>query len=309
VKRPQPPHDVAPRPFLKWAGGKTQLLDQFERFLPPAGEVRRYLEPFAGSGAVFFRVRSLLCPERTILADSNEELINAYAVIQGDVEAVIRQLRRHRKLHCEEHYYATRERSPSDLRTEAARAARFIYLNKTCFNGLYRVNSRGQFNVPMGRYVNPPILDEENLRAVSAALRGVTLRRCSFEKTLDYAREGDFIYFDPPYHPVSSTSYFTAYTQGTFRAEDQRALADLFLKLHRRGCRLMLSNSDVKPILDLYLHREFHIGRVAARRNINSRADRRGHILEVVITNYPPAAVAGARRDRAAASPIPSPPG
>ena len=288
---PSQPLQAAPRPFLKWAGGKRQLLDQFERFLPEAAVVNRYLEPFAGSGAVFFRVRSLLFPTRTILADSNEELINVYAVIQSDVEALITLLRRHRRLHGREHYYAMRGKNPARL-GETARAARFIYLNKTCFNGLYRVNSRGLFNVPMGRYVNPPILDEDNLRAVSEALRGVKLLRAPFEKTLDYARPGDFIYFDPPYHPLSDTSYFTAYTEGTFRAEDQRALARMVAELHRRGCHLMLSNSDVDPILRLYDHPEFHIGRVAARRNINSRADRRGQVSEVVITNYHPRAAA-----------------
>jgi len=278
------------RPFLKWAGGKTQLLDQFQRFFPGPGVMRRYLEPFVGSGAVFFRVKSLLGPERSVLADSNEDLINVYDVIQTDLEGLIRRLERHRRLHSKEHYYRTRAQLTIRM-TDTSRAARFIYLNKTCYNGLYRVNSRGQFNVPMGRYVNPPILDEANLRAVGAALRGVRMLNAGFEQTLDYAKAGDFIYLDPPYHPISSTSYFTAYTQDRFQASDQQALADVFVQLHRRGCLLMLSNSDAPLPREIYRNPDFRIEQVSARRNINSRADRRGHISEVVVVNYDPAAM------------------
>jgi DNA adenine methylase len=280
---------IPPRPFLKWAGGKTQLLGQLERLYPPRERFTRYIEPFVGGGAVFFRVTTRLSPRHAILADTNAELINVYAAIKQDVEGVIRRLRRHGRLHGRMHYLETRAQDPA-LLSATARAARLIYLNKTCFNGLYRVNSRGQFNVPMGRYKNPSILDEDNLRAASAALRRVKLMTAGFEKILRYARALDFIYFDPPYHPISTTSSFTAYTQSSFKASDQRRLAEVFRELHHRGCVLMLSNSNASLILDLYRDPAFHVELVSAARSINSRADRRGRIPEVVVTNYEPSA-------------------
>lgn len=290
---------VSPRPFIKWAGGKTQLLDQFEPLYPPASRVHRYFEPFVGSGAVFFQIRELLEPKEIILADGNAELINAYRVIQQNVTEVIRALARHKKAHSREHYYRVRGQSVGRL-GEVARAARLIYLNKTCFNGLYRVNSRGEFNVPMGSYVNPPILDEANLRAVSRALAGVKLWERSFQETSKQARPGDFIYFDPPYHPVSDTSYFTAYAvngnRSQFSEDDQRELARTYRELADRGCLVMLSNSDVSFIRKLYAGRStrghgdsrIRIRKVFARRNINSRADRRGRVGEIVVLNYTP---------------------
>ena len=271
------------RPFLKWAGGKTQLLPRFEALYPPAGRARRYIEPFVGSAAVFFQVRRLLRPEEVLLADGNEELINAYREIQGSVHRVIRLLSEHRRLHSKEHYYRTRSLQARDL-SPARRAARFIYLNRTCFNGLYRVNRLGGFNVPMGSYRNPPILDAENLRNVARSLAGVELKVAPFHETLDYARAGDFIYFDPPYHPVSETSRFTSYTRDSFGASDQEELAKVFAALGRRGCLVMLSNSDCAFIRGLY--RDFAIHAVPARRSINSRGDRRGPVSEVVVLNY-----------------------
>jgi DNA adenine methylase len=274
---------------MKWAGGKTQLLGQFSSLYPAAGSVIRYVEPFVGSGAVFFHVREFLKPGKVILADDNEELINVYRCLRDDVEGVIRRLVRHRGLHSEEHYYKVRGRNPARL-APAGRAARVIYLNKTCFNGLYRVNRSGKFNVPMGSYENPRILDPSNLRAAAAALKGVTLRRTHFRKTLDDARKGDFIYFDPPYHPISETAHFTSYSaeggKARFDEEDQRELAAVYTKLARRGCRVMLSNSDCPFVRRLY--RRFRICRVQARRSINSRADRRGEVHEAVVLNYEP---------------------
>jgi DNA adenine methylase len=167
-----------------------------------------------------------------------------------------------------------------------SRAARLIYLNKTCFNGLYRVNRGGGFNVPMGRYKNPPILDEENLRAVSASLAGIRIRAAHFRETLEYARAGDFVYFDPPYHPISKTAFFTSYTQGAFGSADQEELAGVYAKLAKRGCLVMLSNSDCPFIRDLY--RGFDVRTVMARRSINSNAGRRGKIGEVVVLSYKP---------------------
>lgn len=282
-----PSSAASPRPFIKWAGGKTQLLAQFESLYPRAGEVRRFIEPFVGSGAVFFDVRERLRPGQMILADGSEELINAWLVVRDDVRSLIRLLRRHRRLHSEEHYYRIRSQRPARL-SPAARAARLIYLNKTCFNGLYRVNSRGEFNVPMGRYVDPPILDEKNLRAASAALRGVELKVAHFRETLKYARAGDFVYFDPPYQPLSATSSFTSYSVHDgklgFGEDDQRELAQVYAALDSRGCRVMLSNSD-SP-LTRRLYRAFDLRKVRARRSINSKSERRGAIHEVVVLNY-----------------------
>ncbi len=282
---PLRPRSEPPRPFLKWAGGKTQLLPQYEPLYPEGGLVRRYVEPFVGSAAVFLQVRSLLRPKRAILADGNEELINTYRAIRDDAPAVIRILSEHRRLHSREHYYSTRSLPPAGL-SPARCAARFIYLNKTCFNGLYRVNSSGRFNVPMGSYRAPSILDAGNLRSVARALRGVELKVAHFRETLDYARKGDFIYFDPPYHPASQTSRFTSYTRDSFRPSDQEELAEVFAALSRRGCLAMLSNSDSPFIRRLYAG--FAVHTVQARRSINSRPDRRGRIPEVVVLNYEP---------------------
>ncbi|HEY3175529.1 MAG TPA: DNA adenine methylase [Candidatus Polarisedimenticolia bacterium] len=285
------------RPFLKWAGGKTQLLAQFSQLYPRAADARRFIEPFVGSGAVYFHVGSLLCPDRTILADDNSELINVYRVIQGDVGSLIRQLRKHKAAHSRDHYYAVRARDPGRM-GPAARAARTIYLNRTCFNGLYRVNSGGGFNVPMGNYKDPPILDEENLRAVNESLARVLIRAAHFRETLRYARAGDFVYFDPPYHPISTTSYFTSYTRGSFGPADQEELAEVYARLAARGCRVMLSNSDCPFIRDLY--RGFDVRTAMARRSINSNAGRRGKIAELVVLSYdPPSAPAAARVRRA----------
>ena len=281
---PRKPSEIA-RPFLKWAGGKTQLLTQFESLYPPRAQVKRYLEPFVGSAAVFFHIRNLYQPGEVVLADSNAELIHTYRAIQQEVEEVVRLLAKHRKAHSEKHYYQVRARPPSELSTSEL-AARTIYLNKTCFNGLYRVNSKGGFNVPIGRYEDPPILDTWNLRAVSAALRGVVLRQGHFRETLEYARKGDFIYFDPPYQPLSTTAFFTAYTRSSFSPADQEELAYVFRRLDERGCRVMLSNSDTSLIRRLY--QGFDPRTVDARRSINSKADRRGAIKEIVVLNYEP---------------------
>jgi DNA adenine methylase len=274
-----------PRPFLKWAGGKTQLLGQFEALYPPSSQVPRYLEPFVGSAAVFFHMRRFFQPAEIVLADSNAELINAYRAIQQDVEKVIRLLAKHSKAHSQEHYYRVRGLRPSEL-SPSEQAARTIYLNKTCFNGLYRVNSQGGFNVPIGRYDDPPILDARNLRAVAAALRGVEVRQGHFRDTLQYARKEDFIYFDPPYQPLSATASFTAYTRNSFGPEDQAELAEVVRLLGDRGCRVMLSNSDTLLIRRLY--RGFELRTVDARRSINSKASRRGTIKELVVLNYLP---------------------
>jgi DNA adenine methylase len=274
-----------PRPFLKWAGGKSQLLAQFQALYPAHGDLRRYVEPFLGSAAVFFQVRRLFRPREVILADGNEELIQAFQSVRDEVEEVIRLLGRHRRAHSAGHYLRIRSLDPLRL-ASVERAARFIYLNKTCFNGLYRVNRRGIFNVPMGRYTRPPILDAGNLRAASAALQGVEMRVEPFTAIPTLAREGDFLYIDPPYHPLSRTSSFTSYTAGTFGEKEQNRLAEIYRDLDGRGCRVMLSNSDTPFIRSLY--RDYDVRTVEARRSINSRPGGRGRITEVVVLNYRP---------------------
>jgi DNA adenine methylase len=270
------------RPFLKWAGGKSQLLPQFER-LYPKGPIGTYIEGFLGSGAVFFHVAAKLKPERTVLCDNNEELIRTFEAVRKDVEGVLSLLRSHKKKHGLQYFHRMRTYKPT---TPTTSAARLIYLNKTCFNGLYRVNSKGGFNVPIGRYTNPRIFDEDELRQASRALRDAKLRTSDFRELPTFAEEGDFIYLDPPYHPRSDTAYFTSYTRTAFGVADQEELAAVFAALARRKCKVMLSNSDTPLVHKLY--RGFRIEKVSARRNINSRAERRGPIDEVVVLSYDP---------------------
>jgi DNA adenine methylase len=275
------------RPFLKWAGGKGQLLKQYTAFFPQDA-IQNYYEPFVGSGAVFFYLRGSSQFETYHLSDVNPALINCYRVVRDEVESLIALLAEHKALHGKDHYYAVRalDRDPGWLQSapEVERAARMIYLNKTCYNGLWRVNRQGQFNVPMGRYANPDILSEHRLRAASAALQGVAIEAARFASVLDRAAKGDFVYFDPPYHPVSVTADFTSYAADDFGEADQRALAQVFAALARRGVRVMLSNSDTPPIHALYA--DFRIEIVEARRAINSAKGKRGPVTEVVVMNY-----------------------
>lgn len=258
-------------PFLKWAGGKTQLLPELLKYVPD--EYETYLEPFVGGGALFFRLR----PSKAVLADSNHDLMNCYRVVRDNVEALIRELEDYP--YSEEFFYQLRSQSFSD---PVLMAARMIYLNRTCFNGLYRVNRQGQFNVPFGRYKNPVICDAERLRAASRALQGVQLICADYKETLEtYARPGDFIYIDPPYHPISKYSDFKRYTAEQFYADDQRELASLVRNLVNRGCHVLVSNSYTDFILDLY--EGFQVIEVTARRNINKDPNKRSGVKEVII--------------------------
>lgn len=270
--------------FVKWAGGKGQLLEQFKPLFPK--KFNRYIEPFVGSGAVFFHIIQNFKPKEIIISDINEELINAYQVIKTDVERLIVELKQHKEYHMAEgkkYYLTIRATNPNEL-PPLEKAARFIYLNKTCFNGLYRVNSKGQFNVPMGSYKNPDIVQEERLRIVSKLLKNVTIKVMSFEKVLNFAKKGDFIYFDPPYYPLKNKKSFTTYTKDSFMEKEQELLADVFNKLDKKGCFVMLSNSDTKFIKDLYTKYNIHF--VKATRMINCDGNNRGKINEVVVTNY-----------------------
>ena len=275
-----------PQPFLKWAGGKGQLLDQYEPYLPRT-PMRGYYEPFVGSGAVFFHLHRRGLFETTCLSDLNTELLTCYRVVRDHVEDLITRLREHKARHSRDYYYAVRSRDRDPSWADAwpvERAARLIYLNKTCYNGLWRVNSRGHFNVPMGRYVNPGIANADRLRAASRALQGVELAISGFETVTEKASSGDFVYFDPPYHPLSKTASFTSYARDDFGEDDQRKLARVFAALDRRGCRVMLSNSDTPFVRELY--HGFRIETVTARRAINSAKGKRGAITEVVVLNY-----------------------
>jgi DNA adenine methylase len=264
------------RPFLKWAGGKGQLLEQLRPLLPP-GAAGRYYEPFVGGASLFFALRR----RRALLSDVNRELVDCYRAVRDEVEAVIVALAEHR--YDETHYYRVRAIDPETLPL-ARRAARTIFLNKTGYNGLYRVNRSGKFNVPMGRYRSPSFCDPANLRACSAALGGVKLEVRDFEEAVLSARFGDFVYFDPPYVPASATSDFTSYAAGGFGPEEQERLAKVFEALASRGVRVMLSNSDTPAVRALY--RGFRIDVVLAPRSINSKGGQRGKVSEVVVRNY-----------------------
>lgn len=276
-----------PKPFVKWVGGKRQLLQQFlrmnlyppERFDPSIG---RYFEPFVGGGAVFFD----LLPEKAFLSDLNGELVNTYNVIKNNVEELIQSLKKHK--YDKEYFLEVRAKHPAKL-SNIEVASRFIFLNRTCFNGLYRVNSRGGFNVPFGKYANPMICDEENLRKVSVALKNIEIKKQDYKEVLKNARKGDFVYFDPPYYPVSKTASFTSYTAKSFLEKDQLELRDTFLELHKRGCFVMLSNSDTPFINKIYTEIKQNgvkVNKVDAGRSINSKSSGRGKIKEVLVINY-----------------------
>lgn len=266
-------------PFIKWAGGKGRLLDDLTSRLPDS--FRRYFEPFVGGGALFFRLQ----PKHATLSDTNAELINCYTVIRDQVDELVASLGQHR--YEREYYYALRniDRAPEYVTwTPVERASRLIYLNKSCYNGLYRVNSHGHFNVPFGRYDNPTIVDEENLRACSDALQGIELVVESFTEVLNRADKGDFVYFDPPYVPLSQTASFTSYTQEGFALRDHFTLFKVCKELDARGAFFSLTNSYTTLALDLY--RSFDIEIISASRAINSKSTGRGPLREVVIRNF-----------------------
>jgi DNA adenine methylase len=273
------------KPFLKWVGGKGQLLEQFQELFPE--KYNSYFEPFIGGGAVFFSLN----PKKAIINDINTTLVQTYIYIKEDVEKIIKELR---KLENEflskeqeerkEFYYKIREKYNSLPKDDFKRSLYFLFFNKTAFNGVYRENSKGGFNVPMGSYKNPKIVDEDNLRAVSESLKHTSITNTSFADVVKKAKAGDFIYFDPPYHPVSTTSSFTSYSKDDFTKEDQIKLRDLFVELDKKGVYVMLSNSYTPFIKEIYsAYKQIP---VKASRMINSKADKRGKISEIVIVNY-----------------------
>lgn len=272
------------QPFLKWAGGKRQLLPQIRRYIPDMSDVKTYWEPFIGAGAVLFDLQ----PKRACINDANPELVNCYRVIRDNVEGLIEDIQKH-KTDDSEYYYRIREldRSPKFVEmSDVEKASRIIFLNKTCFNGLFRVNSQGYFNVPFGNYRNPTIVDVIIIKAISSYLNknDVKITNLDFEHAVKDAKRGDFVYFDPPYDPVSDTSSFTGYNLDKFGKEEQLRLKRTYDELHKRGCKLMLSNSSTPFIEEIYS--EYQIIRIPANRNINSVGSGRGQIDEFLILNY-----------------------
>ncbi|MDY0387320.1 MAG: DNA adenine methylase [Methanolobus sp.] len=298
------------RPFLKWAGGKKQLLGEFDKRFPNDlfnGQINKYVEPFVGGGAVLFHALQEFEFDECHIYDANEELILVYSVVKNDVDILIEKLRLLQSSYLvldeegrKEFFYDIRikfneNKSEIDFNTYGLdwveRASELIFLNRTCFNGLFRVNSKGEFNVPVGRYKNPKIVDENNLQNASMVLKNVEIHHGDFEDCESVVDERTFVYFDPPYRPISKTSSFNSYSKDLFDDESQKRLARFYKKLHLKGARLMLSNSDPKNenpddhfFEDIYT--EFNIERVPAKRMINAKGSGRGSIKELIITNY-----------------------
>jgi len=268
-------------PFLKWVGGKRQLMPTITELMPK--KFTNYYEPFVGGGAVLFHTQ----PKNAVINDLNEDLINVYNTIKKNPEELIKDLKTHKNE--SEYFYDLRilDRTEEfEKLSNIKKASRVIYLNKTCFNGLYRVNNSGEFNSPFGRYKNPNIVNEITIRAVSKYLNNnkITIFSKDYEDVLENIEKGSFVYFDPPYHPVSKSSSFTGYIQGGFNMYDQIRLRDLCVKLNKKGVKFMVSNSAVPLIEDIY--KEFNITYVKANRSINSNAKKRGEVDEVIIRNY-----------------------
>ncbi len=266
-------------PIVKWVGGKRQLMFELLKNMPKS--YNRYFEPFIGGGALFFELQ----PEQAYISDMNEELINLYSVVQNNAEELILDLEKHKV--SKEYFLEIRNLDRTEKYSTLSnieKASRFIYLNRTCFNGLYRVNSQGQFNVPFGNYKNPRIIDERNLRNCSKLLKKTEIKCADFSAILEKVKKGDFIYFDPPYVPLNETSGFTSYTKDGFNLDMQFKLREVCDELDAMGVMFMLSNSDTKLVNELYAN--YEIKKVFASRAVNSNANGRGKITEVLVRNY-----------------------
>ncbi len=277
---------VTPKPFVKWAGGKRQLIPILHQNLPEF--FGTYYEPFLGGGALLFHILTDKNGQKCSISDLNSDLVLAYTTIRDRIDALISSLKSHEKNYQKDsksYYYSIRESNP---RNEVEKTSRLIFLNRTCFNGLYRVNSKGKFNVPLGKYTNPNIINEANLRAVSSILHTnrISIKCRDFESVLMDAKKGDLVYFDPPYQPVSSTANFTSYTTKDFTYDDLTRLSDLCLKLDAKGCNVLLSNSDSKEVSDIFAKSTWKITRIEANRSINSNSKKRTGHFELLIKNY-----------------------
>lgn len=294
---------TTPKPFLKWAGGKSQLLKDIQHYYPFADStINKYAEPFVGGGAVLFDILSQYSLNEVYISDINGALINTYSVIQQMPDELIKKLKRMQDEFLpldddlRKKYYQAQRTRFNDLKMNhnqeiIEQAALMIFLNKTCFNGLFRVNKKGLFNVPMGNYKQPTICDEDNIYAVAKALEKVSIVCADYHKSLDFIDKNTFVYLDPPYRPLSATASFTSYTQNLFNDESQKDLADFFARLDKKGAKIVVSNSDPKNIDesdnffdDIYA--PYQINRIEANRMINSNALLRGKIRELLISNF-----------------------
>ena len=277
---------VTPKPFVKWAGGKRQLIPILNENLPKT--MGTYFEPFLGGGALLFHILKERDGQKCGISDLNSDLVLAYTTIRDKIEMVIDSLKNHTKNYqknSKSYYYSIRESNP---RSAVEKTSRLIFLNRTCFNGLYRVNSKGKFNVPLGRYTNPNIVNEENIRSVSQVLqsRKVSIKCRDFEAVLDDAKKNDLVYFDPPYQPVSNTANFTSYTNKSFTYDDLKRLVKLCLKLDSKGCKVLLSNSNSQEVADMFTEKQWRLEKIEANRSINSNSKKRTGHYELLIKNY-----------------------
>jgi DNA adenine methylase len=277
---------VVPKPFVKWAGGKRQLIPILNENLPE--NFGTYYEPFIGGGALLFHILTDRNDQKCSISDLNSDLVLAYTTIRNRIDDLILSLKNHEKNYHKDsksYYYSVRESNP---RSEIEKTSRLLFLNRTCFNGLYRVNSKGKFNVPLGRYSNPNIVNEDNLRSVSNILQTtqVSIKCRDFEAVLRDVKKGDLVYFDPPYQPVSNTANCTSYTNKDFTDKDLERLADLCNRLDSKGCKVLLSNSDSKQVSDIFSEKPWKVNRIQANRSINSNSKKRTGHFELLIKNY-----------------------
>lgn len=292
------------KPFLKWAGGKKQLISEIQKYYPfDNRNIKKYAEPFIGGGAVLFDILNKYEIDDVYISDVNKELIITYNTVKNYSRELISILKEYQ----EEYYKATETKrkeiylekrqefnilkQQNDTKNNVVQAALMIFLNKTCFNGLYRENKKGYFNVPMGNYKNPLICDEENLRIASEKLKKVSIHLVSYEKSYDFIDEKTFVYLDPPYRPLNKTSSFTSYTKDNFTDKEQLELAEYVSKLNKKGAKILLSNSDPKNYDENdnffdEIYSEYKINRILATRMINSKAEKRGQISEILISNF-----------------------
>lgn len=277
---------ATPKPFVKWAGGKRQLIPILNENLPET--FGTYFEPFLGGGALLFHMLTERQSQKCSISDLNSDLVLSYTTIRDRVEDLITSLKNHEKNYQKDskyYYYSIRESNP---RSQIEKTSRLIFLNRTCFNGLYRVNSKGKFNVPLGKYSNPNIVNEDNLRSVSHILQSskVSINCSDFEAVLRAAKKDDLVYFDPPYQPVSDTANFTSYTNKDFTYDDLSRLAELCMDLDSKGCRVLLSNSNSKEVADMFSAKPWKINKIQANRSINSNSKKRTGHYELLIRNY-----------------------
>lgn len=277
---------ITPKPFVKWAGGKRQLIPILNENLPKS--FGTYFEPFLGGGALLFHIITERHGQKCSISDLNSDLVLAYTTIRNRIDELILSLKNHEKNYQKNpksYYYSVRASNP---RSEIEKTSRLLFLNRTCFNGLYRVNSKGKFNVPLGRYTNPNIVNEENLRLVSEILQSnrILIKCRDFEAVLSDAKKGDLVYFDPPYQPVSTTANFTSYTNKDFTEDDLDRLAKLCSKLDSKGCKVMLSNSNSKRVSGMFEGNTWKIQKIEANRAINSNSKKRTGHFELLIKNY-----------------------